>query len=337
MSRSKPRIAFLMPEARRGQVFTPAALDRLRSLGEVVAPEGDSRDVGARLPDVLPGADACLTGWGTPRLAPELLAKADRLRIIAHSAGSIKSIIPVEAFDRGIVVCHAADVIAEAVSECTLTLMLTGLRQFHLMDQAMKAGRPWAEAGRVHRGRQLAGKTVGLVGCGYVARRVVGLLKPFGVRVLVYDPYLSAERAAELGVIPTSLDAVFAESDVVSNHAPTTPETRHLIGARQLALLREGAVFVNTARAWPVDQEALLRELRTGRFWAALDVFEPEPLPEDSEFLKLDNVFLTPHQAGHTVETNHKQGMAMVEELERFFAGEPLRYQVAREAYGIMA
>jgi len=337
MSSSKPRIAFLMPEARRAQVFTPAALDRLRALGEVVAPEGDSKAVATQLPDILPGVDACLTGWGTPRLDPELLAKADRLRIIAHSAGSIKSIVPIEAFDRNVVVCHAADVIAEAVSECTLALILTGLRRFHLMDQAMKAGRSWAEASRVHRGRQLAGKTVGLVGCGYVARRVVGLLKPFGVRILVYDPYLSAERAAELGVTPTSLDAVFAESDVVSNHAPITPETRHLIGARQLALLREGAVFVNTARAWAIDQEALLRELQTGRFWAALDVFEPEPLPEDSPLLKLDNVFLTPHQAGHTVDTNHKQGMAMVEELERFFAGEPLRYRVAREAYAIMA
>ncbi len=337
MTVSRPRIAFLMPEARRGQVFTPAAIERLRSLGEVVAPAGDTKAVAAQLPEVLPEADAALTGWGSPPITPDLLARASRLRIIAHSAGSIRAIIPVEAFDRGIAVSHAADIIAEAVSEATLALILTGLRRFHLMDQALKAGRPWAEANRLYAGHQLAGKTVGLIGCGYVARRVIALLKPFGVRILVYDPYLPAERAAELGVIPTSLDAVFGESDVVSNHAPITPETRHMIGAKQLALLKQGSIFVNTARAWAIDQDALARELATGRFWAALDVFEPEPPPADSPLLKLDNAFLTPHQAGMTVETYLKQGAAMIEELERFFAGQPLRYQVKREAYAIMA
>jgi phosphoglycerate dehydrogenase-like enzyme len=110
-----------------------------------------------------------------------------------------------------------------------------------------------------------------------------------------------------------------------------------MIGASQLALLREGAIFVNTARAWSVDQEALLQALETGRFWAALDIFEPEPLPVDSPFRKLENVLLTPHRAGYAAETIGKQGTAMVEELARFFAGQPLEYQVARESYAVMA
>lgn len=337
MPSPKPKIAFLVPGPRRSQVFAPSTLDRLHSLADVVAPEADTAALARCLPEVLPEVDGCLTGWGTPPLTAELLAQAPRLRIIAHSAGSIKSLIPIEAFDRGIAVCHAADIIAEAVSECTLLLLLTGLRRFHVMDRALKDGRTWAEAGRLHFGHQLAGKAVGLVGCGYVARRVIGLLQPFGVRILVHDPYLSPERAAELGVAKVSLETLMAEADVVSNHAPITPETRHMIGARQLALLREGAIFVNTARAWTVDQEALLRELQAGRIWAALDVFEPEPLPEDSPFRKLDNVFLTPHKAGQTVETYQKQGAAMVEELARFFGGEPLRHRIAREAYAIMA
>jgi phosphoglycerate dehydrogenase-like enzyme len=234
------------------------------------------------------------------------------------------------------VVCHAADVIAEAVCEATVLLILTGLRRFHEMDRALKAGSVWREANSLYFGHQLAGRTIGLVGGGYVARRVIALLLPFQVRILVYDPYWSDERAAELGVTRASLEEVM-RADIVSNHAPITPETRHLLDARELRLIRDGAVFVNTARAWAVDQDALLAELRTGRFWAALDVFETEPLPEDSPFRRLDNVFLTPHRAGQTAETYLKQGLAMVEEVERFYSGQPLRYRVRPEQYATMA
>lgn len=333
----KPTVAMLVPRARRSEVFTPSAIERLGSFARVIAAGEDTAAIAQRLPKLLPEADACMTGWGSPPLTPELLERAPRLKIITHSAGSIKRLIPVEAFERGIVVSHAADIIAEAVCECTLLMTLTGLRRMHLMDRTLKACRPWSEARQIFAGHQLAGSHVGLVGCGYVARKVIGLLKPFDVTIRVYDPYLSAERAAELGVISTSLDEVMARSTVVSDHAPITPETRHLIGAAQLARLRDGAIFVNTARAWTVDYGALLQELRTGRIWAALDVFEEEPLPEDSPFRQLENVFVTPHEAGHTVETYQKQGTAMVDELERFFAGQPLKYQIAPSAYAIMA
>ncbi len=165
---------------------------------------------------------------------------------------------------------------------------------------------------------------------------MIALLEPFQVRILVYDPYLPDERAAALGVERASLETVL-RADVVSNHAPITPETRHMLGARELSLIRPGAVFVNTARAWAIDQAALLRELQTGRFWAALDVFEPEPLPEDSPFRGLDNAFLTPHRAGQTAETYLRQGAAMVDEVVRFLSGQTLRYQVRKEQYAIMA
>jgi len=333
---SRPSLLLLMPEPRRSQVFAPEALDRLRALGDLTVPEGDTRTLAAELPRLLRRAELALTGWGAPALRPELLGGAPVLRLIAHSAGSIRSVVPVEAFERGIVVCHAADVIAEAVCEATLLLILTGLRRFHEMDRSLRTVGGWREASSLHFGHQLAGQTVGLVGCGYVARRVIALLKPFQVRILVYDPYLADVRSAELGVVRASLEDVLG-ADIVSNHAPVTPETRHMLGARELALVRDGAVFVNTARAWAIDQEALLDELRTGRFWAALDVFESEPLPEDSPLRGLENVFLTPHRAGQTVETYLKQGSAMVDEVERFLLGQPLRYTVLLEQYGTMA
>jgi phosphoglycerate dehydrogenase-like enzyme len=281
--------------------------------------------------------DACLTGWGAPPLPVALLPRLPRLRIIAHAAGSIKGLIPVEALQQGIVVCHAADIIAQAVAECTILLMFTGLRQLHLCDRTLKEGRAWQEASGLVAGHRLAGRTVGLVGCGRVARRVIRLLQPFHVRLLVYDPYLNADQAADLGVTSTSLDSVMQDSDIVSNHAPITPATHHLIGARQLALLRDDALFINTARAWTVDEAALIAELQRGRIWAALDVFAVEPLPRQSAWRELPNVFLTPHKAGATVETYQEQGMAMVEDLERFFRGEPVHHRVLPESYAILA
>ena len=157
------------------------------------------------------------------------------------------------------------------------------------------------------------------------------------------DVYPIAQRELEtrvtVKIAPTkvSLDAVFREGDIVSIHAPTTPETRHLVGAQQLALLRDGAIFVNCARSWVVDQDALLQTLQTGRIWAALDVFDQEPLPVDSPFRALPNVLLTPHQDGHTIDTNQQQGSAIVDEIERFFAGGELRYRISPESFALMA
>ena len=110
-----------------------------------------------------------------------------------------------------------------------------------------------------------------------------------------------------------------------------------MVGANQLSLLQDGACFVNTARSWVIDYDALLAELQTGRIHAALDVFDREPLPEDNPFRELDNVLMTPHIAGASVEARHRQGQWMVEELQRFFTGQPLRYQVTIDMLETMA
>src|SRR2546428_9162267 len=151
---SRPAVALLMPPPRRDQVFAAAALVHLRSFAHTVIPDGDTAGLTDRLPEILPHVDACLTGWGAPPFSPQTLARAPRLKIIAHAAGSIKALIPPAAFEQGIVVCHAADIIAEAVAECTLLLMLTGLRRLHLLDRALKDGWPWQEAGRIYGGHQ---------------------------------------------------------------------------------------------------------------------------------------------------------------------------------------
>jgi phosphoglycerate dehydrogenase-like enzyme len=163
------------------------------------------------------------------------------------------------------------------------------------------------------------------------------LLKAWDVDVWVSDPYLDDARAAELGVKKVSLDELFANCAIVTVQAPPTDETCRMIGARHFAMLPDNAIFVNTARSHTIDYDALLAELQSGRIQAALDVFDQEPLPSDSPFLKLENVIVTPHVAGASTQARLRQGNAIVEEFERFLAGEPLRYAVSGDMLPTMA
>jgi phosphoglycerate dehydrogenase-like enzyme len=330
------RIATVIADARYRLMLTEAADARLDTLGEVAHAKGDTKAVAAQAPELLRGADVILTGWGSPALQEAWLESAPNLRLICHCAGSVRGMIPTSIYDRGITLCHAAPIIADSVAEFCIGLELLWLRRPHLMDRQLKAGVPWREVGQFT-GSLLSARRVGLVGSGYVAQRHIRLLLAFGAQVRVADPYLAAERAAELGVERATLEEVFGESDIIAIHAPKIAETHHMINADLLARIRPGAILIQNARSWVVDQEALLRELRTGRFVAAIDVFDQEPQPPDSPFFALENVIVTPHAAGHSRDSHERQGMAMVEEIERFTRGEPLRYAIPRDRYELLA
>jgi phosphoglycerate dehydrogenase-like enzyme len=177
-----------------------------------------------------------------------------------------------------------------------------------------------------------------VVAASYTGRVFIRLLRGFDVEILVFDPYLSAERAATMGAHKVDdLDEIFESCDVVSNHAPTTSETEGMIGAAQLAKLRDGALFVNTARANAIDYDALVRELQSGRIFGALDVFPKEPLAADSPLRGLPNVILSPHAAGGTIETGGRLGETVVDDLARFFRGEPLQHRITQQMLATMA
>lgn len=334
---SRRRIAVLVPDPHYDRVLTKETRARLEKLGEVVRPATTSEALAPLLAEVMTNADACLTGWGTPALPVDALPANARLRLIAHTAGSVKHLIPPQAYARGIQVSHAAPIIADAVAEFTLLLMLEGLRRVGEMDRRMRRGVSFGEAGDVYQGDLLSSRHVGIVGAGYVGRAVIRVLKPLVASISVYDPYLSAADAAALGVRCLDLEKLFAQTSIVSMHVPPTPETRQMVGARHFAALPDGAVFVNVARGWSVDQDAMLSELQRGRIWAALDVFDPEPPPADSPLLSLENVILTPHVAGRSLTTLRRQGEAMVEEIERWSRGEPPRFAVTESMLATMA
>jgi len=212
--------------------------------------------------------------------------------------------------------------------------MLSLLRDFHPYDQALKAGDPWPKRRDSH---ELYGKRVGLISASMVGRRVIRLLEPFHTHILVYDPYLPAQEAAKLGVTLASLDEIMSICDVISIHAPVTEETMGMVTARHLATIRPGALFINNARAVVIDYDALYKELATGRFRAALDVFPQEPLPVDSPFRKLPNVLLTPHFAGYSAESRLRLIETVVDDFERFWKGEPLLNAVSPDRIRILA
>ncbi|GAB3843277.1 hydroxyacid dehydrogenase [Dactylosporangium cerinum] len=262
-----------------------------------------------------------ITGWSCPPLTAAVLDAAPKLRAVMHAAGSVKAHVGPEVFARGIVVSSAADANAEPVADFTLAVItLAGKRSFGLARQYA--------AGRFAPFEQRIGnddRVVGVVGASRIGRRVIVRLHAAGYRVLVADPYLDPARAAELGAELTDLDDLCRRCDVLTLHAPQLPETHHLVDERRLALLRDGALVVNTARGTLVDTNALTLACASGRIDACLDVTEPEPLPAGHPLFQLPNVWITPHLAGVQGSEVRRLGEFAVAEVERFIAGEPLR------------
>lgn len=285
----------------------------------------------------LDGATACITGWGTPAIDATLLGALPDLRLVAHTAGSVRGLVPIDAIEQGLLVCSAGPIMADAVAEFVILQMLLLLRGLDRLDRSLRDGHDWDHLKTSYRGRHLGAQTVGVIGTGAIGRAVVTRLRPFGVRILAHDPHLDHDWAAAHDVTATSLVGLLDASDVVTMHAPILPETHHLVGRAELARVRTGGLVINTARSWVLDEAALIDELSTGRLSAALDVFDDEPLPADSPLLRLPNVILSPHRAGETEDTLRWQGQAMVDEVIRFLAGEPLRYRIPVTSLAVMA
>lgn len=339
MTEKQPAIAVLLTDKTRRMMLDDDAIAALNRLGEVRWPGQVNAFTAAEADQLLDGASACLTGWGTPPFDPGLHHRHPQLALIAHSAGSIRRLVPPKLFDDGIRVTHAASMIAASVAEFVVAEALLTMRGIHRLHHGLRNDGQWLDVRDAVPQRLLGSRTVGIVGGGYVGRSVIRLLVPFGCQVLVYDPHLDEVAAAALGVTAVDLDTLMRESDVVSLHAPDLPETRGMIGARELGLLRAGALFINTARPTLVDESALLTEIRSRRIEAALDVFETEPLPPDSPFRDPDlaNVTISPHAAGHTEEGHFSQGQAMVEEIGRHLRGEALHHEVSAAMLARMA
>ena len=322
---SKPVVAMALSRAMHDVMFTPDDLARLREVATVVGPPETATPEALRL--LLKDAVVAITGWGTAHFGADLLDAAPKLKLIAHSAGTVKNLVNDAVYDRGVRVINAAAANAEPVAETTVAMMVVMLKRI-----------PWLLATKGQKSavkdapvRELRDVNVGLIGASRVGREVIRLLKGYPrLRVLVYDPYLAAPDARRLGVEIASLEDV-CRCDVISVHAPSLPATRHMLNAKTLALLPDHAVLINTSRGALIDEDALVAEVLRRPLYVYLDVTDPEPPAPDSLLLHEPNILITPHIAGGMNQGRKDMGRMAIDETLRFLRGGSLEQEVTRD------
>lgn len=331
----KPIVTMLFPSSTARRMLREQDLERLRAEAEVVGPcEVLSVPEMVR---ALQNATVAMTGWGTPALPAEVFDQAPSLKLVAHSAGTVKYMIPDDFFRRGLRVTTAAAGNAVPVAQFTVAMIVSLLKQVPWIPAAYAAG-DTAEVGRRKAVvRELDDISVGILGASRVGREVIRLLQSYPrLTVKAYDPYLSAADAAKLGVQVVDLDTA-CRCEVVSVHAPNIPETRHMLNARTLALLPDHAVLINTARGALVDEAALVAEVRRRPLYVQLDVTDPEPPRADSPLRSEKNIILTPHIAGAMQQACRDMGEIAVGETIRFLRGQPLQHEVTERMFATQA
>jgi (S)-sulfolactate dehydrogenase len=309
-----------MPRIVITEFMDAAAVERLRERFQIVY-DATLVDRPDTLSPLLDDCEALIVRNRT-HVTAELLTRAPRLRVVGRLGVGLDNIDQAACARRGIRVIPATGANAQAVAEYVIATAMVLLRGAYWSSAAVAAGE-WPR-GQLSQGRELAGKTLGLVGFGGIGQLTARLAHALGVQTLASDPQLQADAAplAETGTRLVDLEALLVASDVVSLHVPLTLGTRDLISAERLARMKPGAVLINTARGGVVDEQALADALHAGKLGgAALDVFADEPLPAGSPLAGAPNLILTPHIAGVTAESNVRVSALVAERVAEALQG----------------
>jgi D-3-phosphoglycerate dehydrogenase len=291
---------------------------RLRSLGDLEAFE-EPPDTSDALKERVREADVIIVGWSN--LTRSVINSAERLRMISIWATTCHYVDLEAARERGIVVTHVPCYATEAVAEYTYALMLAAVRRLTLADKHVREGKfDW----RPFTGSELAGKTLGVVGTGAIGFRVAEIGRAFGMHVLGFDKYPNLKRAGEVGMRYADLETLLRESNVVTLHITLTSETERLLGKKEIAAMKDGAVMINTSQGRVIDQQALVEALRSRKLsYAGLDVFEDEPPDKNNPLFKLGNTIVSPHIAFNTVEAETRCTDICIDNVVKFLEGKP--------------
>ncbi len=348
MNDSKPAMVGLVSNSYvRETYIAPDDLERLEEFAKFewrefdessdwdAPPDSDANTI-KRLVEFAQGVDALIICHGAPRIGEAILSASKRLKFVGELEGDrFAQRIDVEACRAsGVKVVDTTHGSSYPVSEWTLALMLLGLRNAGAHFRRMIRHETWGTDEQREKlpefqfNEELTDKRVGMIGFGYIARKLVELLKPFNCDVLAYDPYIDRELGYAYDVTLTTLERTLSSSDVVVCLVPITPGTRKLLGWREFNMMKPGSVFVNVARGAVVDTDALIERLRRNDLIACLDVFDPEPMPADSPVRDMPNAFFSPHIAGTTIRSRRRFFEEMVKELRRFFSGDEVRHEI---------
>lgn len=280
------------------------------------------------IPEYAGDADAMITGWGHPMIPGSVLENT-AIKLIVHTGGSVGSLVNREVYDKGVKVISGNNMYADSVAEGVLAYMFTALRRIpdyvnSVRNNGWKLGTDHTEG--------LLEQSVGIIGMGAISRRVIKLLKPFGVSLKVYSGYPIEESfLEENNAVRASLEEIFSSCKIVSLHSAMNERNRGMIGKEHFDLLQEGAIFVNTARGRIVKEEEMIEALKEKRFRAILDVYYEEPLAQESELRTLENVYCLPHLAGPTMDRRPVITKRLADDMVRFEKGLEMNLEISRE------
>lgn len=326
---TQPKILLALPDKEfYDQPELQPLYQRLESMGEV---RHTWRDAEQDIPEHWEWADASISWWW-PFMTEEVLDAAQNMKFMGRidiSQGDAKSVL-----ERGTVISCSKGGWAPAVAEMALTLILTTLRKVSDFHAQMRSGdEPWVNlfpADIDPMERELSGLTVGIIGFGGVGRRLTELLAPFNGKCLIVDPFVSADVIAAQGAIKVEMDELIDQADVVVLSAASNDDTVHILGAKEIKAMRPNAILINVARAALVDTDALVARLKKNDLFAAVDVFDTEPLPHDSELRSLPNLYMTPHRAGGIIASAKRVLELLIDDLEAQLAGRPLSNELTK-------
>lgn len=332
-----PRAALAMGADAAAAVLSPASLAALAEVCTLAPLPAIDDFTAPAARAALADTEILITGWGCPPIHAGVLAAAPALRAVVHTAGSVRGHVTEACWERGIEVSSAAAANALPVAEYTVAMILLSGKRVLERARDFRATR--------HRDAWLATppdvgnyrRTVGILSASLIGRRVIELLRPYDLRVLLHDPYVTEAEADALGAGLVSLSGLFAGSDVVSVHTPLLPATTGLVSRELLASMRPDAVLVNTSRGAVVDQDALTDVLRSEHIRAVLDVTDPDPLPVDHPLWDCRNATITPHLAGSQGNELRRLADLAVGEVARWAEGGSFAHPVRRERLAFLA
>ncbi|MGF1482884.1 MAG: hydroxyacid dehydrogenase [Opitutales bacterium] len=328
----KTPAAILLNPFQRARIYGQTELEAIYERCNVLVEAAPEEVHAPKWADALRRVEVVWSGWGGLKLTSEVLERLPALRLYLYSAGTVKSHVTEATWERGVRVCGAWAANAVPVAEFAFAQVILCLKHAWQFAAAYtQARRGIALESPGHLGA--FGTTVGLISLGQIGQRLAERLKSLDVEVIAYDPYVSREAMAALGLRKVeSMLEIFQRSEVVSLHTPWLPETEGLLRREHFQAMKPGAAFINTARGAVVDEPALIEVLQARPdLFACLDVTWPEPPAPDSPLWALPNIFLTPHLAGAQAGECRRMCRYMIEEFDRWRAGETLQHEITRE------
>lgn len=328
------KIAILVVPEQLEKNFGKEEIEKLKNYGEVKVWDGNEN-----FKEFLKGATIIITSWNSPEITSSIFSFAPDLKFVMHSAGSIKSIVEKEVMEKGVRVSSCSNVLGKFVAITTLGYILISVKKIFWWNDFIKNTGKWRENEKLMEYTdEIVGPDIGIISLSNVGKNLLQFLKVFGEKIYVYDPYWSEERIKNFGgkKVNTLLELA-QKCEIIALCAPLTEETKGMIGKEFFKNMKDGSVFINTARGAIIDENALIEELKKERIFACLDVTYPEPPDETSPLRKLKNVVISPHIAGLVKNGLKELGKFSVEEVLRFIRGEKLENEIIYEKLDITA